>query len=100
MFTAIDYNSYETPFVLNDIRQYKTCKWSPNNRIHKRTIYVKQGPNDDGVQPSTKGLWIDTTNPDYDFRGLIYSIEPSGVPAETRMYTVEAKFYMMFKSPK
>lgn len=99
IFTAIDYNDVGIPTSVPELQQYKSCKWSPNNRIHKR--YIKPKTIIDSFNELALTLdkqpWVPTTNTGNSYYGIKWAIE-SAINLTT-LYKIEAKFYLCFKSP-
>lgn len=99
IFTVIDYNDVGIPTAVTDLQQYKSCKWSPNNRIHKR--YFKPKTIIDSYNELAlvldKQPWVPTTNTTNSYYGIKWAIE-SQINLTT-LYKIEAKFYLAFKSP-
>lgn len=101
-FTVLDYNSKDTPASIDELRQYKTCKWTPGNRIHKRFIYVKptitvtEGAGSYGV--ATTNSWTAMASNTTEFYGFKYGISHPSLTQSTGLYEIECKFYMCFKN--
>lgn len=99
MYTVIDYNDVTIPSSISELQQYKSCKWSPNNKIHKR--YFKPKTIIDSYNELALTLdkqpWVPTSNTGNSYYGIKWAIE-NAVNLTTR-YKIEAKYYLMFKSP-
>lgn len=102
IFTVIDYNDAGTPTSIDELREYSNCKWSPNNKIHKR--YFSPNPLADATDDSTISLqykpWVPTTNYNLDYYAIKWAIENTDSGPTVPKYKIEAKFYMAFKSPR
>lgn len=106
MFSVIDYNDKSVSGLnVDSLRQYKTCKWSPGNRVHKRFIYVKpttaiaEGSGSYGV--ATAGNpWVSMASNATEYFGLKVGITHPTLSADTQLYEIECKFYMCFKNVK
>lgn len=99
IFTAIDYNDAGVVTSVDTIRQYKNCKWSSRNIIHTRyfkpRIVVDQGSTDIEYRAQP---WVSSTNYDQDYYSIKWAIE-NNASVGTKLYRIEAKFYLAFKSP-
>lgn len=102
IFTVIDYNDAGVPTSIDELREYKNCKWSPYNRIHKR--YFSPNPLADATDDSTISLqnkpWVPTTNYNMDYYAIKWAIETSTSTVGALLYKIEAKFYIACKSPR
>lgn len=97
-YSAIDYNDAATVTVAQ-IREYQTCKMTPILKRHKRFIYPKIMDYNLTYNPGKP--WITCGAPAVNYYGLKCSIEPMDSSSTTSMeYSVEAKFYLMFKNVK
>lgn len=105
IYTVIDTNDATVPTSIDDLREYKLCKWSPNTRIHKRFIYPKslvainEGNNVYGVS-NMGSPWIATANNQTQFFGIKVGISHPTFTQDTQLYHVEAKYYLAFKNVK
>lgn len=107
MLTAIDYNDFVAPASLDAIREYKNCKVTPNNRIHKR--YFRPKPVTMIYQTSGTSINVGTANntwlstagdgPAVEHYGMKCGFEQQP-DAPTPRYRVECHYYMKFKNPK
>lgn len=98
-FSAIDYNDGSVPGSIDELREYKTCKYTPIFKQHSRMIYKPKILDRGGAYSVTP--WISTLSPDQDYFGLKVGIEAMGSSTTTEMlYSVEAKFYLSFKNVK
>jgi len=102
IFTVIDYNDAGIPTSVNELREYSNCKWSPNNKIHKR--YIVPNPLADATDDSTISLqnkpWVPSTNYAMDYYAIKWAIENTSAGVGVELYKMEAKFYIACKSPK
>ena len=102
IFTVIDYNDAGIPTSVNELREYSNCKWSPNNKIHKR--YIVPNPLADATDDSTISLqnkpWVPSTNYAMDYYSIKWAIENNSAGVGVELYKMEAKFYIACKSPK
>lgn len=102
IFTVIDYNDAGIPTSVNELREYSNCKWSPNNKIHKR--YIVPNPLADATDDSTISLmnkpWVPSTNYAMDYYAIKWAIENTAAGVGVELYKMEAKFYIACKSPK
>jgi len=102
IFTVIDYNDAGIPSSVNELREYSNCKWSPNNKIHKR--YIVPNPLADATDDSTISLqnkpWVPSTNYAMDYYAIKWAIENNSAGVGIELYKMEAKFYIACKSPK
>lgn len=96
-FSVIDYNDDATVSSLNDLRQYKTCKWTSAFKTHTRYIHKPKHSIASYVQSRQ---WCSTSVPNTEWYGLKVGIEAMGSTVSTSMnYRVEAKYYLSFKNP-
>lgn len=109
IFTVFDYNDGTAPTSLAQLREYKSCRWSPGNRIHKRFIYPKVTLTIDedantgssyGLANSTKNPWMSTGFNQTQFYGIKYGIHHPTLGQSTDLYQIECRYYLKFKSPK
>lgn len=106
MMSCLDYNDNTPPSTLNDIRQYKSCKVTKNNVIHKRFFYpkilnvvnVSLGAGTT-VASGSGNPWLSTGSPDIEYYGIKYGWEDIPFITDNR-WRVECKYYMKFKGPK
>lgn len=100
IFTVIDYNDAGIPASINELRQYKNCKWSPNNKIHTRyfkpRVIIDAGSVNNSVEYRAQP-WVKSTQ-DLDYYAIKWAIENTAAIG-TQLYRLEAKFYLAFKSP-
>lgn len=98
-FSVLDFNDVTPPATIDDLRQYQSCRMTPVLRIHKR--YFKPRVQDSSGTYSPGNPWIDTSSPSKFYYGLKVGVDPIFSSSTTAMeYTVEAKFYLSFKSVK
>lgn len=98
--TAIDYNSSTVPTSVNQLRDYESCKVSPNNVLH--TVYFKPKLNPLGTTGNLAGPqpWVATTNATAQYFAVLYAMEHPAYASSSDLYRVEAKYYLEFKDPK
>lgn len=97
IFTVLDFND-ETPATsVNILRQYGTCKMSPNNRIHKR--YFKPRIQNSVASGTSQYIgWLSTdTSDDVKWFGVKYGITHQTAVGTENIYKVEAHYYLSFK---
>jgi len=109
LFSVVDNNDSTTPSSVNDLRQYKSCRCSPGNRIHKRFFYPKPliATDEDAQAGGGYGMaqsgspWIamDAGNSAQYF-GLKVGLDHPLLTTDTEFYVIEAVYYMAFKAPK
>lgn len=102
MFTAIDCNSSSVGSTIDELRQYRNCKWSKNNVVHSRFFYPKvQQTVETSIPSETTGKqpWISTTSASCSYYGLKYAFEQTNNDNNPR-YRVECVYYMKFKAPR
>lgn len=93
IMTAVDVLGGDAPSTLGEIRDYQSCKVSPGNVMHVR--YFKPRYSGSIVAP-----WLSTNDsPAAVYRGLHYGIEET-LTSSTRLYSVEAVYYLQFDTPK
>lgn len=107
MHTVIDYNDKNTPTSTNEMREYSTHYWTPYNKIHKRTFRPKplvvmdeDGPsgNSVGMGNAVGNPWVSTGSNQTEWFGLKGSFQYPTAISTGDYYTVEAKYYMIFKN--
>lgn len=103
--TVIDTDDQDiTSYTLNTLREYKTCKITPNDVIHKRYFHPKVRGDVEtspgfSVGSAQSSPWLNTDSPDIRYYGLKLGFEQ--VPNQpTERYRFECKYYMKFKQPK
>lgn len=97
-FSAIDYNDANPPASVDELREYKTAKWTSILRPHVRYIHKPKIFDTSGYSISP---WMATTSPSVNYFGLKVAIEPTEATITTTFtYKIEAKFYMEFKNVK
>lgn len=102
--SVIDYNDNTTPSSMNVLREYRNCKITRNNVIHKRFIYpridnvIGQDNSTTVIGGSTK-TWISTGFPEVQHYGIKYGFEQEP-DFPCNRYKVECKYYLKFKNPK
>lgn len=98
--TAVDFNSATVPTSANQLRDYESCKVSPNNVLH--TVYLKPKVNPLGTTGNLAGpqSWLSTTSSSSLYYAVLYAIENPSVAQSIELYRVEAKYYLEFKDPK
>lgn len=98
-FSVLDFNAPPASWTIDDLRQYKTCKFTTILRRHKR--YLKPRIMDSSSTYTPGRPWISTTSTGTNYYGVLVGVEPIDSTGVTTMdYTVEAKFYMSFKNTK
>lgn len=99
-FSVLDYNDGNVPVSVDELRQYQSCRFTQLLRTHKR--YVSRPRIQDRGNTYNPGRpWINTTAPDQEHFGMKIAIEPMGSTTTTDMpYSVEAVFYMSFRTVK
>lgn len=99
IYTVIDYNDVAIPSSVSELQQYKSCKWSPNLKIHKR--YFKPKTIIDSYNELALTLdkqpWVPTSNTGNSYYGIKWAIENTS--SLITRYKIEAKYYLVFKSP-
>lgn len=106
-FSVIDYNDRAVPNSVNDLRQYSTCKVTPQQRIHKRFFHPRpvfvvdedagSGSSVGVGQVSGKSTWIATASNQTEWYGIKYAYEHPDPNATIDAFKVEYKFYLSFK---
>lgn len=104
-FSVLDFNSDETFTTPNDAREYKTCKISPGNTIHKRFFYPK--PTMTITESSgSYGLatignpWISMASNTTRYYGIKCAVIHSTLTQNVDLYVIECKYYLAFKGPR
>lgn len=98
-FSAIDYNDGAAPTSIDQLREYKTCKYTPILKPHKRMIYKPKLLDRGGAYSVTP--WVTTDDPFQNYFGLKIAIEPMDSTSIGFMsYNIEAKYYLTFKNVK
>ena len=98
-FSCIDYNDSTAPANVDAVREYKSCKYTPILRRHKRYIYKPKILAAEGYTPVSP--WISCASPSVIYYGLKYAIENTNATVGTAFeYSVECKFYLSFKNVK
>lgn len=92
--TALDRND-ATATSFDDLRQYQNAKVFQLNRRHTRYIYKPMIFDTTGYSVSP---WLACTSPSVNYYGLKFAAEPTAQSVGNYLYTIEAKFYMAFKS--
>lgn len=105
--SVIDYNDRAVPNAINDLRQYSTCKVTPQQRIHKRffhprPVFVVDEDSGSGSsvgvgQVSGKSTWIATASNQTEWYGIKYAFEHPDPNQSVDVFKVEYKFYLSFK---
>lgn len=95
MMSVIDFNDNTTPSSLSELREYRNCKVTPNNKIHKRYFYPKMLL--DGI--ATVSPWLETSTTSTNYYGIKYGWEQATGETASR-WRVECVYYMKFKSSK
>lgn len=96
-FSAIDYTDSSLT-AINDLREYKTAKWTSLLRTHTRYIYKPKILDSSGFSVSP---WMATTALAGDYFGLkiaVEDIQSTGITSFT--YKIECKYYLSFKNVK
>jgi len=97
-YTALDFNDATAPTSVDAIKEYKTCRYTPILRAHKRYIYKPKILDTNGFSINP---WMSTTNTTANFYGIKGAVEPMFSTTTTDMsYTIECKFYLAFKNVK
>lgn len=95
-FSAIDYNSDTAPTNIDELRDYKTCKYT--NLLRKHTRYIYKPMILDGSSYSISP-WMSTASPSINYYGLKVGVEPTDSTVSTTMlYEIECKYYLAFKN--
>lgn len=106
LFTVFDPNDKNVPGSLNELREYATCKWSPNNVIHKRFIYprvlttVNEGSGTYGTMQTKGSPWINMVSNSTEYFGIKYAMEHPALSNSHTLYVVECKYYLQFRNAK
>lgn len=106
-FSVVDYNDATVPTSIDSLREYSNCKWSPNNKIHKRFLHPKVILSVDDASAGSpvelgqfnKNPWLSTASNGAVFYGIKYAFEQFTNNSDVR-YRIECKFYMSFKAPR
>lgn len=97
LFTVLDYTDVTVPVTINQLREYQSCKWSPNNRIHKR--YFK--PKVTGIVTAGSfqtSPWLQCSDSsDVQYLGIRYGLTHQATATSNTVYRVEATYYCSFK---
>lgn len=93
--TCLDRNDGVAPTSFDAVRQYQNAKVFQVNRRHSRYIYKPMVLDDSNY---TINPWVNTTSPNVNYYGLKFAAEPSLQSSGTYQFSVEAKFYLAFKS--
>lgn len=97
-YSAIDRNSATAPITVDQVREYKTCKYTPILKPHKRYIYKPKILDTNGFSISP---WMATASATANYYGIIGAVEAMLSTGVTNMtYTIEAKFYLAFRNVK
>lgn len=100
-FSCLDFNDSTTPSSVNQVREYKNAKWTPYTRIHKRFLYPKVLYRlDENVNVNATQPWIPTASANVEHYCVKVAFEHPSTSLTGTYYTIEAKFYLAFKSPK
>lgn len=97
-FSAIDYTDSSGPVTINELREYKTVKWTSLLRTHTRYIYKPKILDSSGFSVAP---WMATTSSAANYFGLkiaIEDIQSTGITSFT--YKIECKYYLSFKNVK
>lgn len=97
-FSAIDYNDATAPTTVDELREYKSAKWTTILRTHTRYIHKPKILDGSGYSISP---WMATTSPSTNYYGLKVAVEDTQATITTGfIYKIECKFYMSFKQVK
>lgn len=105
LFTVIDYNDGTALTTINEAREYRTCKWTPYTRIHKRYFHptpVYHISSSDNNIAQVRKAWISCADPTVQYYGIKTAYDGrtnTTMNAET-IYKIECVYYMQFKNPK
>lgn len=100
-FTVLDFNDTTTPSTINQLREYKNCRYSSYTRVHKRFLYPKPLFEMSGNIPSTAGNpWIPTASTNVDYYGIKYGFEHPTSIATGTYFVIECKYYLQLRQPK
>lgn len=106
IFSVFDPNSKGAPGSTNELREYHTAKWSPNNVIHKRFIYpkvrtaVNEGSGTYGTMHTKGSPWINMDSNSCEYFAIKYAIDHPQLAANHDLYAIECKYYLQFRYPK
>lgn len=101
LFTVLDFNDDTVPTTIDELRQYDTCRMSPNNVIHKRYFQPKYNATVTAGSYQAKGQWLQCdTSADVVHYGIKYGITHQSLTQSNEVYKIEAVFYMQFKNTK
>lgn len=97
-FSAIDYNDSAAPLSVNELREYRTVKYTTILKPHKRMIYKPKILDTSGYSISP---WMGTAYPTTNYFGLKVAVEPMESTTITSMrFSIECKYYLSFKNVK
>jgi len=97
-FSAIDKNDATAPVSLNELREYKTAKWTKLLKTHTRYIHKPMILDSSSYSISP---WVSTASPSTNYYGIKVGIEQMEATVSTIfVYKIEAKFYLSFKNVK
>lgn len=96
--TAIDYSDSNPPTTLDELREYKSYKFTPLLKPHTRYIPSPKFLDSSGFQLTN---WMATSSPNVNYNGLKVCIEPIGSTGTLNMYySMSVKMYLAFKNVK
>lgn len=100
LFTVVDYNDVTAPTTVDELRQYQACKFTPNNRTHKRyfkpRIHQSVGDNTI-VGTSQSSPWLSCwSSADVEYFGLKYALthQTNSSGSNQEVYKVEVISYL------
>lgn len=108
LLTCFDYANGTAPSTLDEIREYRNCKVTRNNVIHKRFIYprplytIDEDANTGSNYTYAEGpkkVWITTAGDSCRYFGVKWGFEQQTLSSDPR-YRIECKYYLAFKQPK
>lgn len=103
-FSVFDPNDDTAPTSSNQLREYRTAKWSPNNVIHKRFIYpkvlttVNEGSGTYGTMQAKGSPWINMSSNQTEYFGIKYCIDHPTMSVNHELYAIECKYYVQLKN--
>lgn len=99
-YSAIDYNDSTVISSADEIREYKSCKWTSILKPHVR--YIKRPQiQDRGGTYSAGSPWINCTAPTQAYYGLKIFLESTDATNTADLiFSTQIKFYLAFKNVK
>lgn len=99
LFTVLDFNDSTAPTSIDTLRQYDTCRMTPNNIIHKRYFKPKYSAEVNLGSYQSSDHWLETaTSADVVHLGIKYGITHQTLTVSNEVYKIETVFYMQFKN--